>query len=333
MSGFVATGRVLKLSGGLFTVRLDAGEDPLSGRRIECRARGSLRDRGGLLPGDRVEVCYGESSFVAGGEGFVPVSDASGVPDAAISSVLPRKNTLIRPPMANLDILFVIIAAARPDPSLPAVDRLLASAEYRSVEPVIVITKRDLSPSSAATLADIYTKAGYPVFLTQAEESPDAGLTGWLEKELPGHTAAFAGVSGAGKSTLLNRLFPELGLVSGEVSRKTGRGRQTTRTVELFEIGPEGSRGLIADTPGFSSIDFENFDFLPLEALPDCMREFRDCYENCRWPDCTHTGEADCGVAAAVREGRVAASRHDSYREMYSTLKAKEYRDLKKRQK
>ena len=162
MSGFVAAGRVLKLSGGLFTVRLDAGEDPLSGRRIECRARGSLRDRGGLLPGDRVEVCYGESSFVAGGEGFVPVSDASGVPDAAISSVLPRKNTLIRPPMANLDILFVIIAAARPDPSLPAVDRLLASAEYRSVEPVIVITKRDLSPSSAATLADIYTKAGYP---------------------------------------------------------------------------------------------------------------------------------------------------------------------------
>ena len=93
--------------------------------------------------------------------------------------------------MANLDILFVIIAAARPDPSLPAVDRLLASAEYRSVEPVIVITKRDLSPSSAATLADIYTKAGYPVFLTQAEESPDAGLTGWLEKELPGHTAAY----------------------------------------------------------------------------------------------------------------------------------------------
>ena len=337
MSSYTVTGRVLKQSGGLFTVRLDSTGHPLSGCRIECRARGALRREGGIFPGDLAEVVYRDDSFVATSSGgFEPVADPSGVPDAAVSAVLPRKNLLIRPPMANLDVIFVVISAARPDPSLPSVDRLLASAEYRSVEPVVVVTKRDLSAGSAESLADIYTKAGYPVFTTSAGASdgmPDGtdGLAGWIRSAMPGRTAAFAGVSGAGKSTLMNRLFPGLGLVSGDVARKTGRGRQTTRTVELFKLDLGGTDCLIADTPGFSSVDFECFDFLPLSALPGCMREFAACYPDCRWPDCTHTGEKDCGVALAVRERRVAPSRQESYREMYAQLRAKEQRDPKNR--
>ncbi|MCQ2428045.1 MAG: ribosome small subunit-dependent GTPase A, partial [Clostridia bacterium] len=325
---YISSGRVLKSSGGLFTVRFASGDHPLSGARAECRARGSLKAGGKLLPGDIVEICYGDASFTLNSEGMtVPVDDSAGLPDAAVCAVSERRNCLIRPPMANLDLMIVIIAAARPDPSLPNIDRLLSSAEYYSLKTAIVITKCDLSAESADALFDIYgTKAGYPVFRVSADE--EAGvkeLSDWVSSELPGHSAAFAGVSGAGKSTLMNRLFPSLGLKSGEVSRKNGRGKQTTRTVELFEIpfGDDVSEeGLVADTPGFSSIDFENFDFLPFEALPDTMREFRSFYDDCRWLDCTHTGEKDCGVAIAVREGKIAPSRHDSYREMYSILMA-----------
>ncbi len=306
-------GRVIRAVGGLFGVLTSEGES------FDCRARGVLKLDGPVLPGDSVTVMLPDGA--AEGRGA-----AAG---ASILGVAERKNVFIRPPMANIDTLFAVCSAARPGTSLLTLDKLLAAAEYRDAAAVIVVTKSDLSEDSADRLEDIYRRSGYPVFRTGFGSDGAAGescgvteLGRFIAETLPGKTAAFAGASGAGKSTLLNRLFPGLGLDAGEVSRKTGRGRHTTRKVELYPA-PGIPGAFIADTPGFSMIDFTNFDFIPAEALPDCMPDFADCYPDCRWPDCTHTGEADCGVAKAVREGRIAPSRHESYREMYRLLKEK----------
>ena len=309
-------------AGGLFLVRMDPGDGPLAGKKLFFRARGGLRADSGILPGDFVTVEWSASSLTPDG---LPADDRSGLPGAALCAVGKRKNELIRPPMANLDLLFVIIAAVRPAPSFLTVDKLLAVCEDRGIDPVIVVTKCDLSPVEAERIRNIYLLAGYPSFCVSSltGEGTDK-LRGFIGRTLPGRLTAFAGVSGAGKSSLLNRIFPGYGHEEGEVSRKTGRGRHTTRKVEIFERPTDGGECLIADTPGFSAIDFENFDFLTLESLPAAMREFRACYPDCRWADCTHTGEADCGVVRAVSEGRVAASRRESYLEMYRALKKKE---------
>jgi len=314
---FNSTGRIMRASGGLFLVRLDRDGLPLSGETVKFRARGGLRGSGPVA-GDRVAVSYTEASV----SGNLGTGDSAGLPGGAVESVLERKNSLIRPQMANLDRLFLIIASASPDPSTLMTDKLLAACEYKNIEPCVIIGKCELEPRSAALLRDTYEKAGYPVFVLSCRTGEGVGaLKDYLRSVPDGSLCAFSGASGVGKTTLLNTLFPGISLSEGEVSRKTGRGRHTTRVAELFEFSPGENSIFIADTPGFSMIDFEKFDFLPFEALPDCMREFRAVYPDCRWADCTHTGEKDCGVLAAVKDGRIAASRRESYLEMYASLK------------
>lgn len=322
---FEAAGRLTKSTGGLFWVLLDAGDGPLSGRKVALRARGNLRTEGGLLPGDRVTVEYSESSFVQTPDGVQTTEDKAGLYDASVTAVLPRKNTFIRPSMANLDRLYLILAATRPDPSTLVADKLLSVCEYYGVEPVIVIGKSELAPETAEHYRQLYAGVGYRTFVLSCETGEGVAAFVSYVKETPARLlSAFIGASGAGKSTLLGKIFPEYGLRSGEVSQKTGRGRHTTRTVEVYEARTADGTCLIADTPGFSAVDFVNYDFLPsVEVLPDTMRDFLPFYKDCRWPDCSHTKEEDCGVVRAVREGKIARSRHESYVENYMLLKQK----------
>lgn len=291
-------GVVVKGLGGLFEVLTENG-------RIACRARGTLkRDEEKVLIGDRVELDRPDGEYV-------------------IAKVEPRKNSLIRPPIANLDALYCVIAAARPAPALETLDKLLAIAENKTVRAAIVVTKTDGDREAGETYAALYRKVGYPVFSVsslsgEGIDELKADLTAQLAS---GGTAAFAGASGVGKSTLLNRLLPGVSLETGEISRRVERGRHTTRHVELF---PE-SGGFVADTPGFSMLDFARFDFFSLSELFDAFPEFAAYRGKCRYADCTHTGEGpdECAVARAVRDGQIPQSRHDSYRALFATLKNK----------
>ena len=291
-------GVVVKGLGGLFEVLTENG-------RISCRARGTLkRDEEKVLIGDRVELDRPDGEYV-------------------VAKVDPRKNSLIRPPIANLDALYCVIAAARPAPALETLDKLLAIAENKSVRAAIVVTKTDGDKEAAETYAALYRQVGYPVFSVsslsgEGIDELKADLTAQLAS---GGTAAFAGASGVGKATLLNRLLPGVSLETGESSRRVERGRHTTRHVELF---PEGG-GFVADTPGFSMLDFARFDFFSLPELFDAFPEFASYRGKCRYADCTHTGEGpdECAVARAVRDGLIPESRHDSYRALFATLKNK----------
>ena len=246
----VREGRIIRGVGGIYSVDLDGGAT------VSCRVRGALRatfssaartagayhtgsrlDR--PLTGDRVRVELAANA--AGGAG-----DGS---EAVICAILPRKNALIRPPLANIDYIFIAAAAAKPAPVLPTLDKLVSIAEYNGIEPVIVIGKRELDEAGSERIADIYRRAGYAVFpLSCATGEGVESLSAFVAEKLSGRVAAFAGASGVGKSTLLNALFPGLGLRTGGVSEKIGRGRHTTREASLFPL-PGG--GYIADTPGF----------------------------------------------------------------------------------
>jgi ribosome biogenesis GTPase len=303
-------GTVVKGLGGLYEVRLDGGDT------VSSRAKGILkRDEGKLLIGDRVTVAFGESEK---GE-------------TVISSILPRKNALIRPPLANVTVMVLTFSPTSPAPSLPTLDRMLAVTEHEGISPVLAITKSDLDGTEAEKLAALYRGAGYDAFVISSVtgEGVDA-LRLCLEKTVEnGGIAAFAGASGVGKSTLLTALFPHLSLATGAVSDKTRRGRHTTRSVELFPF----AGGYVADTPGFSLLDFERFDFLPLEALAVSFREFVPYIGLCRYDDCTHTKEEGCAVLQAVREGKIASSRQESYKELYPILKAKKTYEARKNKK
>ena len=176
-------------------------------------------------------------------------------------------------------------------------------------------------PLIAEKLEKTYTSALYPTFRLSCYEGEGiAEFSSYIKERLRGKVAAFAGASGVGKSTLINALFPEMKLAAGEISRKIARGKHTTRQAELFPL--EGG-GFLADTPGFSMIDFENFDFFPFDDLPDTMREFREHYGECKYLDCSHTKEEGCAILEAIERGEIAPSRHESYLSMYKTLKAK----------
>ena len=304
---YISDGVVTGGVGGLYEIRLS------DGTIVSCRAKGVLkRGEGKVLVGDRVSVQL----------------DPSGRGETVITEILPRRCALIRPPLANVTALVVTVAAKAPLPSFPMLDRLLAICEYEGITPVLAITKEDLDQNAAEELAAVYRLAGYEVFLLSAEKPEgDAALLAHLNAlATDGGLVAFAGASGVGKSTLLGRLFPSLSLKTGSVSEKTARGRHTTREVTLFPFGG----GYVADTPGFSLLDFERFDFLPLEALTSCFRDIAPYTGNCRYDDCSHTKEEGCLVLAAVREGRIAQSRHETYLELYAVLKAKKSYDKKK---
>ena len=302
-------GKVVKGLGGLYETRV-VDENGIS--RTLCRAKGVLkRDEEKVLIGDNVKILCDDST-----------------PDGlVISEILERKNSLIRPPMANLDYLFIVFAAKKPSPVIETVDKLIAIATHNGIEPVIVITKSDLDGDVACEYASIYNKVGIPTFVTSSEDKTGVEpLAEYIAAEVVcGKTAAFAGASGVGKSTLMNALFPNLALATAEISRKIERGRHTTRHVEIFEIQGGIDTGFLADTPGFSLIDFARFDFFSLEELIPTFREFVPYVGKCRYTDCAHVGEGadECAIARAVLDGEIPESRIESYRSIYRILKEK----------
>ena len=324
-------GLVTKSIGGLFTVRLDPtnGEkQPLDGMSIFARARGNLRRRGELLVGDRVRVSYDETAFSVGEDGSVTLAtDGSGV---AVEEILPRRCTLIRPPMANLDLLFVTAAAATPDPVPETLDKLLCIAEYNGIEPIVVITKCDCDRAVADRMEKVYRSAGFPVFrvVNPTGEGVEE-LKAYIDARLDGRIAAFSGASGVGKSTLLNRIFPDLKLETGDISHRIERGKNTTRYVELYPVSDRPGSGYLADTPGFTMLDFERFDFFGKEDLVSTFREFDRYIGACRYKKCTHTKEEGCAILEAVKAGEIPKTRHRSYVSLFSILKEKHEWDNK----
>lgn len=292
-------GRIIGGVGGLYTVRLSDGD-------IKCRARGAFRHENVTpLVGDLVRVDF---------------DDKGG---AVIDSICERKNSLIRPPLANIDYIFVTMASSHPKPALDMVDKLCAILEHNYITPVIVIGKCELDPEYAEVLKNTYTLAGYDVFVLSCKTGEGIDkIKSFVDENLSGKISAFAGASGVGKSTLINKLFPTLELSTGEVSRKIERGKHTTRAVTLYEVCGDG--GFIADTPGFSMLDFDRFDFFDIENLPNVFPEIHECVGKCKYTKCSHTKEEGCEVLKKVRRGEMAQSRHDSYVQLNNVLKNKQ---------
>lgn len=284
------TGTIVKGIGGFYYVKTEEG-------LIECRARGRFR-RAGESPmvGDRVRI----------------VRTAEDAQKGSVDAILPRKNMFIRPPVANIDQLIITIAAANPEPNLLLADQLAVTAEAMGVHPVICVNKLDLNEEGAQTIAGIYQKAGYPVLLVSARE--DVG-TEQLKAVLQDKITALAGNSGVGKSSLLNCLN-SLELETGDVSRKTQRGRHTTRHTELFEL-PFG--GYVFDTPGFSSYAAEG---LRPEEMASLFPEIAKAEGGCRFSGCAHVAEPGCSVKEAVGHGEIAPSRYENYCAFYQAAKA-----------
>ncbi len=323
---YTQQGRIIKMTGGLYTVRLDRADAPLSDATVECRARGQFR-HAHITPlvGDLAVVQYDDTSFETDADGGVrPSADRTGL---LLADILPRKNSLIRPPLANVDIMLTVVAAASPDPDIPTVNKLLSILEFNHIEPVMVVGKCELHPTRAEKLKKIYENVGYRVFVLSCYtgEGMDA-FAAFARTEIGGHITAVAGASGAGKSTLLNTVFPGLSLTTGTLSEKIGRGKNTTRHTELFPLPAADCNavpGYIADTAGFSLLDFERFDFFELDDLPATFREFRPYLGQCRYTDCTHTTDDGCAIVEAVLARKIAKFRHDAYRELYGILKEK----------
>ncbi len=295
-------GRIIKSVGGLYTVSTDDGE-------IQCRARGVFRHSNiSPLVGDIVSIALDDNK------------------NMVISEIQERKNSLIRPPLANLDYVFVTFAAESPAPMLDMTDKLISILEYNNVEPVIIIGKSELNFEYAEELKSIYTTAGFSAFTISCYDGFGVDeVRDFIRNNLEGKIAAFAGASGVGKSTLLNSLFPELELATNTVSRKTARGRHTTREVSLYSI--DGV--YIADTPGFSMLDFERFDFFELDDLKYTFREFERYIGECKYTKCSHTKEEGCAILEAVRNGEIPRSRHENYCILYDILKTKHKWDKK----
>ena len=263
---------------------------------LACRARGKFRkEHISPLVGDWVQVQELEQ-----GKGY-------------IESIEPRRCEFLRPPVANIDQLVMIVSEAVPvtDPYL--IDRLCSIAELKGCGVVICVNKCDLE--DGAHLAEIYEQVGYRTVRVSAEtgEGMDA-----LRALISGKVSAFTGNSGVGKSSILNRLHPALGIETNAVSDKLGRGKHTTRHVELFRLDDST---LVADTPGFSSFDTTELNLELKQALPETFREFRPYLGNCQFVGCSHTKEKGCAVLKAVREGKITVSRHESYLRLYEELK------------
>ena len=283
-------GIILKGLSGFYYV--DGGD----GRLIACRGRGKFRHQK-LTPlvGDRVV--------------FTPLEGDSGI----LEEILPRKNQFRRPAVANIDQLVVIASGAVPvtDPFL--IDRVVSIAEGRECEPIICINKCALD--AAEELYRTYLRAGFTTLRVSAETGEGIDR---LAAVISGKVSAFTGNSGVGKSSILNALEPGFRLQVGEVSEKLGRGRHTTRHVELYRLS---SGAIVADTPGFSSFDTEEMELRPPEELQHTFREFAPYLDRCRFTGCAHIKEKGCAVLAAVKAGEISQSRHDSYVRLYQQAK------------
>ncbi len=286
------TGTIIKALSGFYYVDVGAEQEP-----ITCRGRGKLRHQKITpLVGDHVAITVTE--------------DGTGMVD----EVLPRSNQFQRPMVANMDQLVILASGAIPitDPFL--IDRMVSLAEYKGCQPIICFNKCDLEP--ATQLVELYQRAGFQSFAISAQTGE--GLEQLLGV-LDGKISAFTGNSGVGKSSVLNALCPQFGLKVGQVSEKLGRGRHTTRHVELFRVGG----GLVADTPGFSAFDVEQMELIPKEELAHTFREFRPYLEQCRFVGCAHVKERGCAVREAVDNGAIAPSRYQSYVRLYDQVKSR----------
>lgn len=278
------TGRIVRSLSGFYDVQTPAGV-------VTCRGRGSLR-RGGESPltGDMVEIT------VEGGKGMV-------------ERILPRKNAFVRPAVANVDALVVFAANVNPVTEPFLIDRVAAIAGDQGVEVYICINKCDLDP--AVDLERIYTRAGFPVIRASAQTGEGVAR---LRSLLSGKLTAFTGNTGVGKSSMLNALCPGLELATGQVSQKLGRGRHTTRHVELFALD---DNTYVADTPGFASFDTEQMEIILKENLQYAFRDFAPYLGECQFHDCSHRAEPGCAVRRAVETGEIEASRYKSYLQLY----------------
>jgi len=284
-------GLITKALSGYYYVSADGFEAP-----IQCRGRGIFKKRGqSPLVGDRVLF-----SLTSNGEGTV-------------DEIFPRRSELIRPPVANADLAVLVFSVVRPGLNLMLLDKFLVHTEHAGLNALLVFTKLDAIPegeegdgmrADVERAVELYGSIGYDVVLTSArrEDGIDA-----LRRALAGHINVFAGQSGVGKSSLLNALVPGLQLATNEISDKLGRGKHTTRHVELVELN---DGGYLADTPGFSQLDFAE---LGIEEIGSRFREFAELAQGCKFRGCTHTHEPSCAVLAAKEAGRVAASRYDHY--------------------
>lgn len=276
--------RILKALSGFYYVQTEDGV-------VECRARGRFRrqDQSPLV-GDFVRITR------QGDKGV-------------LEALLPRKNAFIRPAVANIDQLVVLASCAIPVTEPFLIDRVLAIAQLQNVPALVVVNKDDLAP--AQPLAEIYRRAGVPVLVTSAETGE--GIEA-LREALAGKLSCLTGNSGVGKSSLLNRACPQLQLPVGEVSEKLGRGRHTTRHIELYSLG---SNTFVADTPGFSAFDTERMELVHKEQLQYAFPEFAPYLGHCQFPDCAHRKEPGCAVRKALAEGKIGQTRYSSYERLY----------------
>lgn len=292
-------GILLKAVGGLYYAETPSGI-------YECKARGIFRKQD-------ISPCAGD---------IVVLSDISGE-TAVVDKILPRKNSLIRPPLANLDQIIFVISTCEPAPNLTLLDKFLAIAEFKGIDSIIAVTKLDLQRDDS--LQDIYRNSGSE-FLEIDYEEPSSYMK--LYDMLSGKVSAFTGNTGAGKSTLLNHIDSSLEIRTGEISKKLGRGRHTTRNVELYKLA---NGGYIADTPGFSTFETRKYDIIMKDQLADCFPEFREYEGKCQFPDCAHVKEKGCAVLEAVENGDIPKSRHNSYLEMYEESRQIKEWELKDR--
>lgn len=262
----------------------------------ECKARGNFRKNGiSPLVGDKVEF-----DITEGEKGIV-------------NSILPRKNTLVRPNVANIDKLFIVSSYSTPAPNAFIIDKIAAIAEYNDIEPIIVFNKCDMGDFS--DWERIYKNSGFKTFTVSAEKGE--GIEAILS-ELEGSVSAFTGNSGVGKSSILNCIFGNKNIQTGEVSEKLGRGRHTTRHIEAYRLK---NGGIVVDTPGFSSLDYTSRDYEFKENLAHYFRDFVDSIYECKFSTCSHTKESGCGVLKAVIEGRIEKTRHNSYAQLFEEMK------------
>lgn len=282
-NGIKTEGLIIESLGGLYTVETEEGE-------LRCKARGIFR-KDGIAP------CAGDRCVVENG---------------VISEIMTRKNYIVRPPLANLDVMIFVMSTCSPEPNLTLLDKFIAVCEYKSVKPMIAVTKTDLRKNEL--IPEIYGRIGIQTVVCGLGE--DKGLDE-IKESIRGNVCAFTGNTGAGKSTLLNRLAPGLNISTADISRKLGRGRHTTRVSHIYKL----FGGYIADTPGFSGFETMQYAVIRRNELKYCFREFVEYEGRCRFADCLHIKEKGCAVIDAVERGEIARSRHGSYVEMTEEAK------------
>ncbi len=286
----MAEGRLIKGIGGFYYVET-------ADAVYECKARGIFRQKKITpLVGDLVSITVNERG------------------ENTIDEIKNRKNFLVRPPLANIDRLFIVASSISPSINMLVLDRIIAIAEYKGIEPIIVFTKSDLD-DSYKKYSDIYVKAGFKTIVCNNKNGDGTEKVAAL---LENHISAFTGNTGVGKSSLLNSIDSSLSLNTGETSKKLGRGRHTTRHCELFKV----AGGYVADTPGFSTVDFEKSEKIMKDKLPYCFREFEPYLTECKFlNNCSHINDKGCAIVNAVEKGIISKERHNSYIELYNEVK------------